>query len=493
MRVKIAGDIEVHVPDTIRRLTSYVLLEQEDWFEDEIKFLRRIISPGMRVVDVGANYGLYTLTLANRVAPTGMVWAFEPARATAAYLDRSIRANGFENIRLITAALSDHEGQASLGIYPDSEMNSLVVHANTEEFETVELSTLDVCAKELGWHDIDFLKLDAEGEEQRIIDGGVRFLEDNSPLVMFELKHGQQVNEGLIEKFNELGYSPCCLVPGLQLLRPMDSCEAHDSYLLNVFCCKSDRAAMLEQSGILARKPGARVNKECRSRMSWRSCIASKVYSKCLQSEWKRVIGRGTSGWKEYSAALSYYCLAHQYEIPAAQRYECLVQSAVFMDRALELETTVFRLQTSGRILWELGNRQGALQVLHKLLQLIGPETRLPASEPFLPASARFDNVALADKGQRVEWVLSGIIEQFEKLYVFSSFYVRGVGELQQALARVNYLCTHAFPTAEMARRLQLMRVLNGFQNAVEPAGIVGMSSEANRNAVLWSSGAVTV
>ncbi len=36
-----ADGVRVVVPDSLERMTSYVLLEQQDWFEDEIKFLRR--------------------------------------------------------------------------------------------------------------------------------------------------------------------------------------------------------------------------------------------------------------------------------------------------------------------------------------------------------------------------------------------------------------------------------------------------------------------
>ena len=62
--VPIVNDVKVVVPDTIQAMTPYVLREQGDWFEDEIRFLRTMIRPGMQILDVGANYGLYALSLA---------------------------------------------------------------------------------------------------------------------------------------------------------------------------------------------------------------------------------------------------------------------------------------------------------------------------------------------------------------------------------------------------------------------------------------------
>ncbi|MBK7673942.1 MAG: hypothetical protein IPJ27_03790 [Candidatus Accumulibacter sp.] len=50
-------EVRVVVPDSLDLITPYVLLEQQDWFEDEIKFLRHLLQPGQKVIDIGANYG----------------------------------------------------------------------------------------------------------------------------------------------------------------------------------------------------------------------------------------------------------------------------------------------------------------------------------------------------------------------------------------------------------------------------------------------------
>ena len=54
------------LPDSLQHLSSYILREQGDWFEDEGKFLRQLVQPGQRVIDIGANYGVYALSLARR-------------------------------------------------------------------------------------------------------------------------------------------------------------------------------------------------------------------------------------------------------------------------------------------------------------------------------------------------------------------------------------------------------------------------------------------
>src|SRR5690242_20206095 len=81
--------VSLAVPPTLAAITAYVLLEQEDWFEKELPFLLRWLRPGMTVIDIGANVGVYSLPLARRVAPHGHVFAYEPGSQPRAMLERS--------------------------------------------------------------------------------------------------------------------------------------------------------------------------------------------------------------------------------------------------------------------------------------------------------------------------------------------------------------------------------------------------------------------
>ena len=72
------GGLQIQVPDSLDLITPYVLLEQGDWFEDEIKFLRKILRSGEKIIDIGANYGTYTLTMA---PISGQLMANDPCGA----------------------------------------------------------------------------------------------------------------------------------------------------------------------------------------------------------------------------------------------------------------------------------------------------------------------------------------------------------------------------------------------------------------------------
>ena len=87
--------------------------------------MRQVLQPGQNVIDVGANYGVYTLPMAQKVGATGHVWAFEPASSTAQLLARSVMANGFGHVTLEQKALSSAIGSAQLALHVHSELRSV--------------------------------------------------------------------------------------------------------------------------------------------------------------------------------------------------------------------------------------------------------------------------------------------------------------------------------------------------------------------------------
>ena len=164
--ISLVDGVRVVVPDSLNLITPYVLAEQQDWFEDEIKFLRRLLQPGQKIIDIGANYGVYTLSMAQTVGPTGCVWAFEPASSTARLLAEGIAVNGFAQVVLERSAISRACGTAQLSLNENSELNSLV-HGMppASASETVPLVTLDQCLERYGWRDIEFMKITRKGRK----------------------------------------------------------------------------------------------------------------------------------------------------------------------------------------------------------------------------------------------------------------------------------------------------------------------------------------
>jgi hypothetical protein len=102
-QIQIRGDIRVTVPADIHNFTTYVLLEQEDWCDPEIDFVRVLIESGMTVLDLDAGYGVYALTMAREMEGEGRVIALN---ANELFM-HSVRENGLQEL-VATELAGDH-------------------------------------------------------------------------------------------------------------------------------------------------------------------------------------------------------------------------------------------------------------------------------------------------------------------------------------------------------------------------------------------------
>ncbi len=445
--------VRIVVPDSLDLITPYVLQEQQDWFEDEIKFLRRLLQPGNRAIDVGANYGTYTLSMAHTVGPDGHVWAFEPASCTAEFLAESIAENAFGQISLECSAVSDTPGTAELALYSSSELNALT-RTNTPQHatETVSVVTLDGYAASHDLHDIDFIKIDAEGEEANILKGGQTFFATESPLVQYEVKAGKELQLGLARLFDAYDYAAYRLIPGIDILAPMAVDTAAAPYMLNLFACKPDRAALLAAAGYLleaATKPPDLATllgyAADRSPKGWRDSIEALPYGKRLAESWER-----TGDHDEIGQAIALYALSHDPDASPTIRFHALQTS---FDRLVALtgeRASHPRLATLARVARDFGKRAVAVNALGQLCKGILNAHQVDTDEPFLAPIARFDSIDPGETGGN--WTLAAALEALEGLQAYSSFFTDTATR-----ARLVMLHDLGYASAEMQRRLKLI------------------------------------
>jgi FkbM family methyltransferase len=438
---------QLAVPDSSDLITPYVLREQEDWFEDEIHFVRRILQPGWQAVDIGANYGVYTLALAKGVGSEGRVWAYEPGSETAILLKETLELNALNQVTLEVCALSDQPGEARLTLNANSELNALVAAGETgSASELVAVTTLDAGLVAHGWDRIDFLKLDAEGEEARILAGGIQFFAELSPLVLYEVKAGETLNLGLIEKFAELGYDSYRLVPGLSLLIPFHPSFATEGYLLNLFCCKADRAEQLEAAGLLVSSADP---PKIKPAFNWRFALTPMPYAARLADEWELTVARGGSAQVE--SALALYCQSQNDSQPAAERLAALEGSFQLLHEICQRDPSRLRLSSLARVARDYGVRTLAVQSLSILADGIARQSHADVSEPFLLPCARFEKLPAGEV--MGNWVLASVFEALEVNRAFSSFFTGA-----NALPLLEAIQELGFGSPEMQRRLDLVK-----------------------------------
>lgn len=148
--------------------------------EPELKFLTALVRPGAIAGDVGANRGVYARRLA-RLCP--LVVAFEPQPRLAGRLARATA----DNVLVLTVALSGTAGEATLKV-PVIDSVSAHTRATLGEAgdEYTEVTVLRMRLDDLRLESLGFLKIDVEGHEMDLLDGGMETIERCRPRLLVE-------------------------------------------------------------------------------------------------------------------------------------------------------------------------------------------------------------------------------------------------------------------------------------------------------------------
>ncbi|MFQ5503762.1 MAG: FkbM family methyltransferase, partial [Planctomycetota bacterium] len=148
------------------------LIEQGVWELETTKLAMDLVKPGMRVLDVGANFGYFTLLLASLVGPSGRVWAFEPVASWREQLAWHLARNGLaDRVTVLPYGLSDRHASARIALAPSSATLHWTGSDAPPAWEEIELRTLDGVAAELGLERLDFVKVDLDGHEPSFLRG----------------------------------------------------------------------------------------------------------------------------------------------------------------------------------------------------------------------------------------------------------------------------------------------------------------------------------
>ena len=173
---------DLFVTHTIRR--------KGQWEPHEEAVLRRIVRPGMRALDIGANIGYFTAVLSEVVGPQGHVWAVEAAPRLAECLKKSIEKNNWKNVTLLTVAASTGSAELMIG-YSFTNFGGSTVFVNPPGRISDPLWEDPVSARRLDdtlpeATRLDFIKMDIEGHEGHALAGMERILKEGKPTILFE-------------------------------------------------------------------------------------------------------------------------------------------------------------------------------------------------------------------------------------------------------------------------------------------------------------------
>lgn len=180
--------------------------------------LRALVKPGDTVLDIGANIGAHTLGLARSVGTGGKVFAFEPADFAFQKLLRNLALNPELQQRT-------HASQVMLGSGTEKPRAGVYASWPLEKVDSVHpkhrgrfvstqgavADTLDGFVERQGIGRINLIKMDVDGNELPVLQGGQRVLHEQRPIIVMEMSpyvHAEEQNSfaAMIELLRGLRY-----------------------------------------------------------------------------------------------------------------------------------------------------------------------------------------------------------------------------------------------------------------------------------------------
>ncbi len=196
--------------------------------EPELELIAYATRPGDTVLDIGANYGLYSYHLSRALGPRGKIFAFEPVPFTAQTFKIIAKILRFQNVELNEVGCGDKAGTLSFRV-PISESGAIMAgvvhradrdnnrdgqqrHARFEQSKEIQCPIVvidDTLPAAIG--DVSFIKCDIEGADYYALKGAAKLIAHHKPSVVCEINpwflegFGLTV-EQLVSFFTDQGY-----------------------------------------------------------------------------------------------------------------------------------------------------------------------------------------------------------------------------------------------------------------------------------------------
>lgn len=228
-------------PSDFMHADLFWLGTEDTW---DLHHAQRMVTRGSVILDIGANFGYYSLKLASALKGECVVHAFEPNPPTYARLVHHIRVNGLgSSVTAHSLGLAERPGFATIS---EKSGNSGAANLTTsaDDRDPIRLTSIDVFRAEAGLPRVDFIKIDVEGFEEHVIAGGIQTLTEFKPTLVVELEPARLGPKGssvsrVAGMLTGLGYDLFSTKRGR--LIPLNDLPHRPEDQVNAFCIHPDR------------------------------------------------------------------------------------------------------------------------------------------------------------------------------------------------------------------------------------------------------------
>ena len=175
-------------------------------------FLIKNLTINDKFLDIGAHYGYFTLLASEIVGLNGQVISFEPSSKSFQLL--KLNTEPAKNIKCFQKAISNSEDNIVFYEFPNlhSEYNSTDItqfekeswYKNTPPTKVeVKCTTIDKITHTESFNP-KIIKIDVEGAEYKVINGGLSYFQTHSPFIVMEYLEPKRKNETHVDALNAL-------------------------------------------------------------------------------------------------------------------------------------------------------------------------------------------------------------------------------------------------------------------------------------------------
>ena len=176
--------------------------------------LYSLLKKSMTVFDIGANMGDTALNFSKITGEKGVIYAFEPDNINFTRATKNIQLNSVTNILLQNIGLGNVN--QTLKLYKvnsgNQGMNRILSDQINIPYSEIKVRKLDDFIDDNQINKIDLIKIDVEGYEMNVLNGGIRALKKLTPILFIEINdanlklHGNSASS-LVKFLNDLNYT----------------------------------------------------------------------------------------------------------------------------------------------------------------------------------------------------------------------------------------------------------------------------------------------
>jgi FkbM family methyltransferase len=192
---------------------SNCLFLDPEYEKNETNLIKRLVQPDWIAIDIGANFGWYSILLSSLVGPKGKVIAFEPVPESYLELSSNAKLNECDNLKTFQMAAGNESGFINMYI-PEIEFGGGAASQFLDIGAKIQVPVvrLDDFLNLEELTRVDFFKIDVEGGELNTLRGAEKLFRKFRPQILIEIVdvHCQRfgnTHEDVIGFLTKLGYT----------------------------------------------------------------------------------------------------------------------------------------------------------------------------------------------------------------------------------------------------------------------------------------------